>query len=124
MIPLFSAKIPMKKTISIALLACTLIKVDLMASPTFQEEIRPIVQESCVCCHGAKRPDAGFRAEIRAEYLKNSGDGPWVIAGDSSQSPLMNLLCDKSKIRNKRDKHALSPGELATIRKWIDAGAN
>ena len=114
----------MKKNIAIALLACTLIKVDLMASPTFQEAILPIVQESCVSCHGAKKPDAGFRADIRAEYLINSGDGPWVIANDSAQSPLMNLLCDKSKIRNKRDKHALSSKELATIRKWIDAGAN
>lgn len=95
-----------------------------MAGPTFQVDIRPILKESCISCHGQKKQMGGFRADIREEFLKDTEDGPWVIPGDAGASRLVRLLSGEIKTKKSPEKHVLPPGEVAVIRAWIDSGAN
>ncbi len=95
----------------------------LRAEPVFPTEVYPIVRESCVSCHGPQKQMGGFRADIRDDYLRRTGNGPWVVPGDSSSSQLVQLLSGKIRTRKSQEKHHLPAGQLEVIRAWIDSGA-
>lgn len=95
----------------------------LPAEPTFQEDIYPLFRGSCISCHGPKKQLGRFRADRREEFLKDSGQGPWVIPGDSKASQLVALLSGEIKTKKSPEKHVLPTDNMALVRTWIDSGA-
>jgi hypothetical protein len=59
------------------------------AGVTFEKDIHPLFQESCVRCHGAERPKAGLRLDSVDAALKGSKNGKVIIPGDSAKSDLV-----------------------------------
>ncbi len=53
---------------------------------TYDANIRPLLQDSCVRCHGEDRPKAGLRLDSLAGVLKGGKDGKVVVPGDSKAS--------------------------------------
>lgn len=98
-------------------------RLPLRADPGFSSEVFPIVRESCVSCHGPQKQMGGFRADIRDDYLRRSGNGPWVLPGDSASSRLVQLLSGAIRTKKSPEKHRLPAGQLKVIRDWIDSGA-
>jgi mono/diheme cytochrome c family protein len=90
---------------------------------TFEKDIRPILDASCVSCHGPKKQKAGFRADRRADLFRDEGDGPLVLPGNSSGSRLLAIVTGAQKMKRNAKDHVLSAAEVALIRTWIDAGA-
>lgn len=95
----------------------------LMAGPTFQADVYPLLKESCVSCHGPKKRMGGFRADVAGEYLEDTGKGPWVVPGNSKASRLVALLSGEIRTKKAPEKHRLPPEQIAVIREWIDFGA-
>ena len=56
---------------------------------TYATDIKPLLDASCVRCHGGERPKAGLRLDSRENILKGSKEGPVVVAGNSVKSPLL-----------------------------------
>jgi mono/diheme cytochrome c family protein len=56
---------------------------------TYATDIKPILEASCVRCHGSERPKAGLRLDSLENLLKGSKEGPVVTAGNSVKSPLL-----------------------------------
>jgi mono/diheme cytochrome c family protein len=56
---------------------------------TYEKDIRPILEASCVRCHGAERPKAGLRLDSLEGVLKGSREGKVIIAGQSEKSQLV-----------------------------------
>ena len=81
---------------SVAFLA-TANEVDLSKLPppssqkgvTYAKDIQPLLESSCIRCHGAERPKAGLRLDSLESALKGSKDGKVVIPGNSKESPLV-----------------------------------
>src|ERR1041384_4787626 len=48
---------------------------------TYATDIKPLLDASCVRCHGGERPKAGLRLDSRENILKGSKEGPVVVAG-------------------------------------------
>lgn len=73
------------------------IEVDLSKLPppaaqqglTFAKDIQPLLQASCVRCHGSERPKAGLRLDSLEGALKGSKDGKVILPGDSKGSALV-----------------------------------
>lgn len=56
---------------------------------TYQSDIRPLFEASCVRCHGNERPKAGLKLNSLEGVLKGSKDGKVVLPGESAKSQLV-----------------------------------
>jgi hypothetical protein len=56
---------------------------------TYEKDIHPILQASCVRCHGPERPKAGLRLDTLDGVLKGSKDGKVLTPGQSEKSLLV-----------------------------------
>ncbi|MDG2359484.1 MAG: hypothetical protein P8M20_07510, partial [Planctomycetaceae bacterium] len=79
-----------------------------------------IFQEQCLRCHN----DAEHKGDFSLQSSASAFQDGYVEAGDAAASHLVELITPvdgKSKMPKNADP--LSPGDVAAIRKWIDAGA-
>lgn len=86
----------------------------------YATEIRPIFQSNCIKCHGPEKAKSKYRLDSRAAALKGGADGVAIIPGDSEESPLIHLVED-GEMPPKGP--ALSAGQIAKLKAWIDEGA-
>jgi hypothetical protein len=137
---------PMLKSVLFSVLALGMMgvkaaemKVDLAKLPpavnkpglTYAKDIRPVLKESCLKCHGQEKPKSKYRVDSLEAIVKagNSGTAA-VIAGDSGKSPLVLYIADAVEEMempplDTRDRYpALSKEQIGLIRAWIDQGAN
>jgi hypothetical protein len=56
---------------------------------TFEKDIHPMFETSCLRCHGADRPKGRLRLDSLEEVLKGGKDGKVVVPGDSKKSLLV-----------------------------------
>jgi hypothetical protein len=96
----------------------------------FVQQIKPLLERSCVACHSGEKPRSLFRIDSRDAILKGGASGAAaVVPGHSEKSPLIAYLSGKAPEsemppRAVRDRFpALSPDEVALVRAWIDQGA-
>lgn len=92
----------------------------------FNHDIKPILENSCLRCHGPERHKDGLRLDNREAALKGGDDGVDIVVGDSSKSRLIHyvayLVPDKEMPPvGKGDE--LSPKQVGLLRAWIDQGA-
>ncbi len=94
----------------------------------FDRDIRPILETSCVRCHGPQKPKSHFRLDDRAAALaggdNNTND---IIPGDSAKSLLVNycsLQVPDMEMPPIGKGDPLTPQQVGLLRAWIDQGAN
>ena len=95
-------------------------------SVTFERDIRPIFDQTCLRCHGPERPKSHFRLDNRESALKGGDNGIDIIPGDSSKSPLVYYvarLIPDMEMPPEGKGRPLTEGQIAAFRKWIDDGA-
>jgi hypothetical protein len=56
---------------------------------TFDGDIKPLFEASCVRCHGNERPKAGLRLDSLDSVLKGGKDGKVIMPGNSKESLLV-----------------------------------
>ncbi|MBV8071693.1 MAG: DUF1553 domain-containing protein [Acidobacteriaceae bacterium] len=89
----------------------------------FSESVRPIFAARCYGCHGPDVQQNGLRLDSLASVLKGSDSGPIIVPGHSDQSRLIRRLLADEKPQMPYGGPPLENGQIAAIRKWIDAGA-
>ena len=97
---------------------------------SFDNDIKPIVEKSCVKCHGSEKPKAKYRVDSKDAFIKGGeSDEKAVVAGKSAESPVVHYVADlvedmEMPPTDKRDKYpALTKEQIALLRAWIDQGA-
>jgi len=90
----------------------------------FKRDIKPIVENSCIKCHGRGRDKGGFVFETRESLLKGGDSGPAVVIGNSAESLLIELVSglDPGNIMPEKGTK-LTDKEVSLMRAWIDQGA-
>ena len=94
----------------------------------FARDVRPILQEHCIGCHGPEKQKSGYHLDTRDAAVKggDSGDAA-ILPGKSAESPLIQFVAgldaDKLMPPKKSDKPRLTAGEIGILRAWIDHGA-
>jgi hypothetical protein len=89
----------------------------------FKRDIQPIVEKSCVKCHGRGRNKGDFVFETRETLLKGGESGPAVIEGNSAESLLIELVSglDPDNVMPAKGTK-LTAHEVGLMRAWIDQG--
>jgi hypothetical protein len=97
---------------------------------TYSNDVKPILDSSCIKCHGPQKPKAKLRLDSLEGVLKGGEDGKVVNPGNSAKSVLViNIahLGDEDDWMppptNKLNIHQLTPEQVGLIRAWIDQGA-
>src|SRR5690242_12477448 len=58
----------------------------------FAADIKPILETSCLRCHGTERPKSRFSLATREAALKGGENGIAIVPGDSAKSPLIHYV--------------------------------
>ena len=98
-------------------------------SVTYEKDIKPIFQKSCLKCHSGEKPKGKFSMETLASLLKGGAEGASILPGNSAKSALVHMASDLVKDSempptDKREKYApLTKEQIGLVRAWIDQGA-
>jgi hypothetical protein len=97
------------------------IKVD------YERDIRPILEQNCLKCHGPERPRSHFRLDNRESALKGGEHGVDIKPGDSGNSHLIHyvaLLVPDMEMPPEGKGEPLTSEQVGLLRAWIDQGAS
>lgn len=96
---------------------------------TFDKDIKPLFDKSCVDCHGAEKPKGKLRLDTLAGTLKGSVDGKVLEPGKSEKSFLVANIAflgdEDDFMPPPKDKKypKFTAEEVGIVRAWIDQGA-
>jgi mono/diheme cytochrome c family protein len=91
------------------------------SAPSFEKEVRPLLEANCLRCHGAENPMGGLELRTPAAILRGGQHGPAVTRGLPGRSTLLRRAADGSMPPGNARK--LNASELDILRRWIAAGA-
>jgi hypothetical protein len=94
----------------------------------FNRDVRPILSENCFFCHGPdpRHREADLRLDTKEGLLSGEEDGRVVAPGDPSSSELFRRITSHDpdeRMPSKDSGKSLSDVQIATIKAWIEQGA-
>lgn len=101
-------------------LASTTAAQSAAARVDFGRDVRPILRERCYGCHGPEQQMNGFRLDRRADALR--GGTQTVIGPGNAEGTLLYRRLVSTQAGRMPPTGPLPPGEIATIKTWIDQG--
>ena len=92
----------------------------------FNTQIRPILNKSCLPCHGGVKQQANLSFISREEAMRPAKSGRRaIVPGNPEASELIRRIEHHDpELRMPYQKEALSAAETALLRRWIREGAN
>lgn len=89
----------------------------------FKSEIKPILEASCVKCHGRGKDKGAFVLDNRESFLKGGKTGPAVVPNNSAESYLIELVSgiDPDNVMPQKGSK-LNAAQVGLLRAWIDQG--
>lgn len=96
---------------------------------TYDADIKPLIEKSCLKCHSGEKPKGKMSVESKEKLLKGGGGGASIVVGNSAKSPLVHYVSDlvedsEMPPKDKRDKYPpLTKAQIGLFRAWIDQGA-
>jgi formylglycine-generating enzyme required for sulfatase activity/mono/diheme cytochrome c family protein len=94
----------------------------------FSRHIQPILEATCISCHGPERPRGGLRLDT-LEFTLEGGDyfGPALVPGDPEKSPLYTSTVlpedDLDLMPPVKNGGPLPKTHTDLLRRWIEEGA-
>jgi hypothetical protein len=92
----------------------------------YNADVKPIINQKCIACHGGVKKKAGFSLLFEEEALAATESGkPAIIPGDAKNSEMIKRLytADLDE-RMPYHEEELSNTEKKILEKWIDQGAH
>src|ERR1041385_8398690 len=91
----------------------------------FAKQIRPILQQNCVKCHGPEKQKGKLRLDSKDAAMKGGKDGVVIVAGDPDKSEVYRRITlpkgDDDLMPNEGDP--LTKAQTDLVRAWIAQGA-
>ncbi|MCC6232223.1 MAG: DUF1549 domain-containing protein [Verrucomicrobiales bacterium] len=89
----------------------------------FVKDVKPILEASCVKCHGRGKSKGGFQLDTRETSLRESDSGASILPGNSRDSYLVHLVSALDPAEVMPDKGSrLTAEQVGILRAWIDQG--
>ena len=92
---------------------------DAARAPSFDSEIRPILQK-CIGCHGPDRPQADMCLTSRSAAVKLGA----IVPHDPNASSLMERITSSDPGFRMPPNESLNESEVGVLRQWIASGAD
>lgn len=97
----------------------------------FATDIKPLLEQSCLPCHGPVKSKAGHRVDARDAIIRGGESAEAaILVGKSASSPLVRYIAGLTTDMempplDSRDKYpALTPEQIGLFRAWIDQGVS
>ena len=58
----------------------------------FEKEIRPLLLDKCIGCHGPDKQKGGLRLDSRHGWMTGGDSGPAIVPGDPEKSRLFKAV--------------------------------
>ena len=89
----------------------------------FESKIRPLLVDTCIDCHGAKKQKGDLRLDSRVGWMKGGASGKVIVPGKPDDSLLITAVRYWDKDLQMPPKHALDAPEVNDLIEWVKAGA-
>jgi mono/diheme cytochrome c family protein len=89
----------------------------------FEKQIRPLLVEHCLKCHGAEKQEGNLRLDSWAAAKAGGDRGAAIAPGDVEKSLLVKAISFRDPDFQMPPKQKLSDKEIATLTNWVQAGA-
>ena len=90
----------------------------------YLSDIKPVLAEHCVACHGPKKQNAGLRLDTAVTAIAGGDSGPAIVVGDARNSLLLRAIIGDDDVEQMPPKGPRLPEEkIELLRIWIDRGA-
>ncbi|MFM8572067.1 MAG: DUF1549 domain-containing protein, partial [Pirellula sp.] len=88
---------------------------------SFETDIRPILREYCLDCHGAnEKPEGSLDLRLVRLMLQGGDSGPALVAGNADASLILQRVESEDM---PPGSHKVSADKRAILRAWIAAGS-
>ncbi len=88
----------------------------------FEKQIRPMLVDNCLECHGAKKQSGSLRLDSRENVLRGGDNGPAIVAGDPEKSRLIAAVRREGDLQMPPESK-LTPQQVAALAQWVKIGA-
>ncbi|MCY2936973.1 MAG: PSD1 and planctomycete cytochrome C domain-containing protein [Planctomycetota bacterium] len=111
---------------ALVLLAVCFGSVALAGDLAFNKDIRPILAEHCLSCHGPGKKNGGLRLDQPEAAFKGGKSGaPAVVAGKPEKSALIERIhsdVETERMPPASTRKVLTDREKATLKQWVAQG--
>jgi len=95
------------------------------AAPEYARDVKPILAERCIGCHGEAKQRGGLRLDRRPDATSNGDSGKAIVPKQAGKSKLIEVVSSNdADLRMPPDGPALSQDQIDTLKAWIDGGAD
>ncbi|MFN4259349.1 MAG: c-type cytochrome domain-containing protein [Gemmataceae bacterium] len=94
------------------------------AEVDFVKDIKPVLEQKCLQCHGAEKPKVGLRMDTREGVIKGGKGGAIVVVGKAEESLLLDVISlpQNDSGRMPPEGKPLTKEQVAQFRAWINEG--
>src|SRR6185369_954733 len=110
-------------SIALAMLALSVQGAEPSAEERFRTDVWPLLERTCLRCHGAEKQKSGLRLDSREAALKGGESGAALVPGKPAESLLLRLVRHVEEDRKMPPKEKLHDAEIASLERWIAEGA-
>jgi hypothetical protein len=89
---------------------------------TFDDHVRPILQQKCAACHNPDKKSADLDLTNYSSLLLGGASGEVVDPGDASASYLYKLVTHEDEPVMPPESPKIADEMIEILRKWIDGG--
>ena len=126
-------EIRLKKNVGFGILTIVVLTAAILAffilrpkeNVDFSSQIKPILNDNCISCHGGVKKNGGFSLLFEKEALADTKSGkPAIIPGDASGSELIRRIKEHDpEFRMPFERSPLSKEEIDLLTRWVNQGA-
>jgi len=98
--------------------------LDIERNAFFETEVRPILLDACVKCHGGEKIKGALNMTSRAGLLQGGDTGPAVIPERPLESLLLKAVAYTDDNLLMPPKEKLPADKIAVLTKWVTLGAH
>lgn len=89
----------------------------------FEKEIRPLLVEHCVKCHGGEKVRGGLKLTTSSDIRRGGDSGPIVVPGKPSDSLLVKMVRYTDAEHKMPPTGKLPDRPIAALENWVEMGA-
>jgi mono/diheme cytochrome c family protein len=117
--------LPLSLLVAAVLAGWSPLRAELPASAVdfFEKEVRPVLVERCVKCHGGEKVRGGLKLTSGPELRRGGDTGPVVAPGKPDDSLLIKAVRYTNPDLKMPPAGKLTPEQIAALETWVRMGA-
>jgi ankyrin repeat protein len=106
---------------SLTLWMTTMLAAQQPAKVDYARDVQPLLRQNCVSCHGPMKQNGGLRLDRKSSAMKALSRR--IVPGNSANSFIYHRVAGTEYGPQMPPTGELKPEQIATIKSWIDQGA-